>query len=85
MMFGEESSVNNSTNDGYLYRNAGAAPGGGDPLSTRHSDGSNLTFMDGHAKWYPLPAGKLNELETGIKGADIITPTQPTQPPCPGG
>ena len=81
MMFGEESSVNNTTNDGYLYRNAGTTPGGGDALSTRHSDGSNLTFMDGHAKWYPLPNGKLNELETGVKGADTMNP----QPACPGG
>ncbi len=26
--------------------------GGGDTLSDRHSDGTNLTFADGHSKWY---------------------------------
>ena len=39
-----------STNDGYLSLFYG------DSISVRHSDGSNVSFVDGHVKWYKFPA-----------------------------
>jgi prepilin-type N-terminal cleavage/methylation domain-containing protein/prepilin-type processing-associated H-X9-DG protein len=48
MLFGEEASGDyhlSSTNDGYFDWKT-------DGLSERHSEGQNITFLDGHAHWY---------------------------------
>jgi len=39
-----------STDDGYFL--APVAGVGGNLISTRHTDGNNITFVDGHTKWY---------------------------------
>lgn len=61
----ENPASGHSTNDGYLALNFGS---GGDSVTDRHSKGSNISFVDGHVKWYRSdnvhPAG----LQTGIPG-----------------
>jgi prepilin-type N-terminal cleavage/methylation domain-containing protein/prepilin-type processing-associated H-X9-DG protein len=49
MLLGEESDATGktSTDDAFIY-----LPDKSNYLSTRHLDGSNLTFIDGHVKWY---------------------------------
>ena len=52
LLFGEESyylpTPQGSTDDGYLLVNA-------NPTSTRHTGGSNFSFIDGHVKYDPHP------------------------------
>jgi prepilin-type N-terminal cleavage/methylation domain-containing protein/prepilin-type processing-associated H-X9-DG protein len=48
----------NSTDDGYLNY-------GMNFLSTRHQEGSNFTFVDGHAKWYRPGRAFAGKLLTG--------------------
>ncbi len=70
MQFGEEDAstkspyITGSTNDGYLDM--------GDSISTRHTDGSNVAFVDGHAKYSKftnnatrIVGDKLTTLQTG--------------------
>lgn len=66
MLLGEEdgsaSHMSGSTDDAYLLV---AANNGGNPVSIRHTNGSNIVFLDGHAKWYSNPNGLLTTLEYG--------------------
>lgn len=61
MLFGEEAAGDYhtaSTNDGYLNRAV-------DFLSERHSEGQNVSFLDGHAKWYLTGDIVANQLQSG--------------------
>jgi prepilin-type N-terminal cleavage/methylation domain-containing protein/prepilin-type processing-associated H-X9-DG protein len=69
MLLGEEASVSNSgsdlsavsTDDGYmLYRL--------NSFTTRHSEGSNLNFVDGHSKWFRPEKIAADNLQTGGAG-----------------
>jgi len=66
-----------SANDGYLslYYNDG--------ISTRHAGGSNVTFMDGHTKWYRFP------VSSSRRANDVVSLLQtggaPFVPAGPGG
>jgi prepilin-type processing-associated H-X9-DG protein len=51
----------NSTNDAYLAHNFT----GDDPISTRHFDGSNVLFLDGHVKWHRPEKVQADFLRTG--------------------
>lgn len=61
LMLGEEtnttSSVTGSSDDGYLSIN--------NPVSARHTDGSNAVFLDGHTKWYRPAEIANNNFRTG--------------------
>jgi prepilin-type N-terminal cleavage/methylation domain-containing protein/prepilin-type processing-associated H-X9-DG protein len=59
----------NSTNDGYLAHNNNGS-GGDDPLSTRHLDGSNVLFLDGHVKWFRPQKVQSDNLRTGGQEGD---------------
>ena len=52
-----------STNDGFFYES------GEDNLSFRHLDGSNISFMDGHVKWYRPGQVRANGFAIGGTGA----------------
>jgi len=80
MMLCEEDSLTTdhrtgTTNDAYLSFDYNDVP------SVRHSDGSNVVFMDGHAKWYhfpntlgPSPQGaRYNTAANGVIGDPIST------------
>lgn len=75
MLLGEEDGSANhfsgSTDDAYLLVGTN---NGGNPVSTRHTGGSNITYLDGHAKWYNNPNSSLTVLEYG----------DPTATKCPG-
>lgn len=45
MLLGEEATINKSSDDGYFGMVTNT-------LTDRHLDGTNLTFLDGHVKWY---------------------------------
>ncbi len=69
MLLGEEAAnVANydtgSSNDAYFYPNK-ADTTKHDFVSTRHSGGSNIVFLDGHAKWMIDPNTKFYVLTTG--------------------
>lgn len=77
MLFGEEAAdlgnrQSESTNDGYFSLFYG------DGVSVRHTGGSNVSFLDGHVKWYKFPAENsrrnaddvISSLQTG--GAPFI-------------
>ncbi len=72
MLLGEEagnvtSYDTGTTNDAYLYTpNTGTAS---DKISTRHSGGSNVTYLDGHAKWAINPNANYYVLASGLPGA----------------
>ncbi len=57
-----------TANDAYLYINYGT-PAKHDRISTRHSGGSNIVFLDGHAKWTVAPNAKFFALATGLPAA----------------
>ncbi len=90
MMLGEESANLSSTdsgttNDAYLYApdkstNPDTHP---DQSSTRHTNGSNFSYMDGHAKWTINPNGNYYVIASGVPGA---TPANFGTAPykCPG-
>lgn len=98
MLFGEEAAnvpgpdySTGSTNDAYLFvptydptslgtQAAGAA--GADHFSTRHSNGSNVGFLDGHVKYVADPNSKRFMLSTGYTP---VMPPPTTNPTCPGG
>ncbi len=80
MMLCEEDSLttdhrSGTTNDAYLSFEYDDVP------SVHHSDGSNVVFMDGHAKWYhfpntigPSPQGaRYNTVSNGVIGDPIST------------
>ncbi len=52
---------NVSTDDGYMLYNA-------NHFSTRHTEGSNLTFVDGHSKWFRPEKIVADALQTGGVG-----------------
>ena len=74
MLLGEEASVNDrtdnidtnadSTDDAYFNFDVGNI------FSTRHFDGSNLAFLDGHCKAYRTDQIVANAFQTGGKGGD---------------
>ena len=57
-----------STNDGYLSLFFD------DAVSVRHTDGSNVSFLDGHVKWYKFPADVGNPSPRGAN--DVISQLQ---------
>lgn len=66
MLLGEEAAlINNtdtsSTNDGYLNYTT-------DSVSTRHTNGSNVLFVDGHAKYYHMNPTVAATLMAGAPG-----------------
>jgi prepilin-type processing-associated H-X9-DG protein len=62
MLLGEEAVVGNvsstSTDDGYFLYNANA-------FSTRHTEGTTVSFVDGHSKWYRPDQIAANAFQTG--------------------
>ena len=69
LMLGEETSITSlatgSSDDGFLSIN--------NPLSARHTDGSNAVFLDGHTKWYRPAEIANNNFRTG---GDATLPCQ---------
>jgi len=65
---GQTAPTAGSTDDAYQLFN-------GNLISYRHSGGSNIEFLDGHAKWTVDPNAKLKLLEAGDANATA----------CPGG
>jgi len=65
MLFTEEgqgaNSIVGTTNDGGLAY----GDGHGDILSRRHNNGVSVSFLDGHAKWYPTDQVIAQHLQTG--------------------
>jgi len=65
LLFGEESmgsgAAADSTDDGFLSLYAG------NWVTDRHTNGSNVSLLDGHAKWYPFG------LNNGRYATDILT------------
>ncbi|RYX86224.1 DUF1559 domain-containing protein [bacterium] len=66
MMMCEESATSGtvdqttgSSNDGFFYES------GEDNLSFRHLDGSNISFIDGHVKWYRPESVRANGFAIG--------------------
>ena len=60
MLFGEEAFGNQataSTDDAYIVPT--------NTISTRHTDGSNVAFVDGHVKWYHTEAIETQYLRYG--------------------
>lgn len=78
MLLGEEGGITGntdtgSTNDAYLY--VGNPVGTtADSISTRHTSGSNVTFVDGHAKYYHMTPVVAAQLETGSNPALAACP-----------
>lgn len=55
-----------STDDGYLnLKYSGDADSYQNTFSQRHFEGSVLTFMDGHSKWYPVGDITSNKFQIG--------------------
>jgi len=83
LLFCEEGSGSSSagTNDAYLLNDQGAVVVGavGDHVSLRHNGGSNMLFIDGHAKYYILDTTGPSAFSTGAdqkvynlqRGADV--------------
>jgi type II secretory pathway pseudopilin PulG len=67
MLFGEEGDkfaigpVLSSSNDGFLNLTSG------DGLSDRHTNGSDVDFVDGHVKWYHVEQIHALGLQSGIQ------------------
>jgi prepilin-type N-terminal cleavage/methylation domain-containing protein/prepilin-type processing-associated H-X9-DG protein len=92
MMLSEEDSTDSnrtsgSTNDAYL---SFFTP---DNISLRHTNGINVVYLDGHAKYAHLPTvhtktdpkDQLAILETGDYPNNNSTSASPVAPACPGG
>jgi prepilin-type N-terminal cleavage/methylation domain-containing protein/prepilin-type processing-associated H-X9-DG protein len=77
MLFSEEDAGFGSTNDGFLGLSFTATPHH-DTISARHTGGVNITFIDGHAKWYRNEQIHPLGLQSGIVN-EI-----PGTTPCPG-
>ena len=56
-----------STNDGYFSLFYG------DSVSVRHTDGSNVSFLDGHVKWYKFSQAAAS---SSRNGSDVISSLQ---------
>ena len=69
MLFSEEKFYKDTTDDGFQKIST-------NPFSDRHTEGSILTFMDGHAKWYRREKILADNYQTGG-----VAPTTPTT--CP--
>ena len=73
MLLGEEAGdTTGTTDDGYL------SLGANNKFSSRHTDGSIISFVDGHTKWYRTEAITSNYFQRGGVAPD---PTKPTS--CP--
>lgn len=73
MLFGEEATGNyqtTSTNDGYFNYAF-------DNFSERHSGGQNVTFLDGHTRWYITSDIIANSLQTGGENPTAVCQYQP--------
>ncbi|NUQ01298.1 MAG: DUF1559 domain-containing protein [Armatimonadetes bacterium] len=46
-------------------------------MPTKHNDGVNLTFVDGHVKWSRLSAVKWSQFTMATSGADLTTAVGP--------
>ena len=98
LLFCEEGSGSSSvgTNDAYLLNDQSAAalvpPAVGDHVSLRHNSGSNMLFIDGHAKYYILDTTGPSTFSTGAdqkvynlqRGADVNDSTGGDQNLCKG-
>ena len=76
-----------TTNDAYLWPNP-TNTAQHDRITTRHSGGSNIAFLDGHAKWTVDPNAKFFALTTGdpaSTAASFQAASTATTTPCPGG
>ena len=73
LLFGEEASANFGSSDASYIRTASTDDGyllyGINLLSTRHQQGSNITFLDAHAKWFAPDRVFASKYPTG--GGDI--------------
>lgn len=58
MLISEEATVDNTTDDGYQLI-------GANTFSSRHLEGSNLAFLDGHVKWYKGSRIETDSYQTG--------------------
>jgi len=76
MLFGEEDAGFGSTNDGFL--NLKFNTNSFDSFTDRHTGGSNVTFIDGHTKWYRTDQIHARGLQSGI------VPEIPGVTDCPG-
>lgn len=76
------SNTSGTTNDAYL------SIAYGDSVSARHTGGSNVSFVDGHAKWYRFPSDtttrNLLDLITQLQTGGATDPATGA-PVCPGG
>jgi prepilin-type N-terminal cleavage/methylation domain-containing protein/prepilin-type processing-associated H-X9-DG protein len=69
MLLSEEDELGNggSTNDGFLNLNFSTYfPDGHDDFASRHSGGVEVSFMDGHVKWYQTTAVHVVGVQTGV-------------------
>jgi prepilin-type N-terminal cleavage/methylation domain-containing protein/prepilin-type processing-associated H-X9-DG protein len=69
MLYSEEDAGFGSTNDAFLnlaFILAGQSKGSFDNLSARHTNGVNVTFVDGHVKYYPTSKVHALGLQSGI-------------------
>lgn len=72
-----------TSNDAYLWVNP-RNTASHDLISTRHSGGSNVAFLDGHAKYYADPNSQFFVLTTGNSKATTAS-FSTTLNSCPGG
>ena len=61
MMFSEEATIDNSSDDGYQLI-------GANTFSDRHLEGSNVAFIDGHVKFFRTEKIITDQLQTGGSG-----------------
>jgi prepilin-type N-terminal cleavage/methylation domain-containing protein/prepilin-type processing-associated H-X9-DG protein len=99
MLFTEEATPSfGSTNDGFLGLSFASSPGY-DTIGNRHTDGVNVTFIDGHSKWYRTYSQNPSSLSTAqqqalqqqtsihLQGLQTGTPGEipgSSGTPCPG-
>ena len=90
MLLGEEAAIGgatirtSSTDDAYLNPKTNNRGAGGSGMSIRHSNGSNILYFDGHAKWHADPnPGDSGTLMLQLQTGDP-TQTNPASPVCPG-
>lgn len=80
MLYSEEDAGFGSTNDAFLNLSfilAGQTKGSFDNLAKRHTNGVNVTFVDGHVKYYQTSQVHILGLQSGI--ANEV----PGTTPCP--
>nr|MDQ2688406.1 hypothetical protein [Armatimonadota bacterium] len=90
MLLGEEAGAggtnirNSSTDDAYMNPFTNNRKNGGNGMSIRHTNGSNILYLDGHAKWHTDPnPGDIGVIMLQLQTGDVKQ-TDPTKPVCPG-